>query len=142
VPVYLLDSDTVTGAFRRHPQISHRIATTPPELIWISSIAVEESVGRQINRINSIHSRKEQGLTSACVLLVKLMAHLQKFQILPYSDKAEALYRTWTPQQKRVGTNDCRIAASALVAGFTVVTCNSKDFSRLPDVGYEDWSLG
>lgn len=140
--MYLLDSDTVTGAFRRQPQISHRVATTPREFLWISSITVEESVGRQINRINSIHSRKEQGLTSACVLLVKLMGHLQKFQILPYSDEAEALYQSWTPQQKRVGTNDCRIAASAIAAGFIVVTCNSKDFSRLPGVIYEDWSLG
>ena len=138
--MYLLDSDTVSGAFRGHPQISRKIATTPYERIWISSKVVEESIGQQINRINTLHSQNKPGLTSACTLLVKLMSHLQKFQILPYTDEAEALYKTWTAQQKRVGTNDCRIAASAIVSGLIVVTCNSKDFSRIPGVRYEDWS--
>lgn len=137
--MYVLDNDTVSGAFRGQPQISRRMLATPSARIWISSIVVEESVGQQINRINTLRS-KWQPLGSACRLLAQLMSHLCAFQILPYSDEAERLCKSWTPQQKRVGANDGRIAASALVAGFTVVTCNGKDFSRLPDVIFEDWS--
>ncbi len=65
---------------------------------------------------------------------------LSSFQILPYTDEAEQLYQSWPAKQKRVGPNDCRIAASAIVAGLTVVTCNQKDFSTVPGLVWEDWS--
>ena len=42
---------------------------------------------------------------------------------------------------KRLGTHDCRIAATAIVSGFTVVTCNTRHFQPIPDVQVEDWSL-
>ena len=137
--MYLLDNDTVSGAFREQARISRRLLVTPADQLWISPIVVEESVGQQINRINTLRS-KGQPLGSACRLLVQLVSHLCTFQILPYGDEAERLYKSWTAQQKRVGANDGRIAASALIAGFIVVTCNGKDFSRLPDVLFEDWS--
>ena len=43
-------------------------------------------------------------------------------------------------QVRRIGSQDCRIAASAIAAGWIVVTANQKDFSRIPGVQFEDWS--
>ena len=72
--------------------------------------------------------------------LASLIRSLSTLQILPYTDEAEQLYQSWTAKQKRVGPNDCRIAASAILAGFTVITCNGKDFSTIPGVAWQDWS--
>ena len=73
------------------------------------------------------------------LFLADLIRSLSVFSLLPYTDDAEALYRSWPARQKRVGPNDCRVAASAILAGFTVVTCNGKDFSAIPGVIWEDW---
>ena len=72
--------------------------------------------------------------------LADLIRALSTLQILPYTDEAEQLHQSWTAQQKRVGPNDCRIAASAMLAGFTVITCNGKDFSAIPSIVWQDWS--
>jgi len=69
-----------------------------------------------------------------------LIHSLSAFQILPYTDEAEQLYQSWPAKQKRVGPNDCRIAASAIIAGFTVITGNGKDFSAIPGIIWQDWS--
>ena len=35
---------------------------------------------------------------------------------------------------------DCRLAAHASVVNFTVVTCNTADFQKIPGLRVEDWS--
>ena len=52
----------------------------------------------------------------------------------------EDLYQSWSPAVKRLGTRDCRIAATALVHGFTVVTCNLSHSRPIPGIRAEDWS--
>ncbi len=73
------------------------------------------------------------------------MNALSTFPILSYTDEAENLFLSWTPKQRRIGANDCRIAASAINANLIVVTCNQKDFSAIPGlqsgVNLEDWSF-
>ncbi len=137
--MFSLDTDTVNGIVRRNPHILRRARFVPDAGQWISTIVVEEIVGGQIGRINALRSqRKPFGRESR--FLAELIKALAAFSILPYTDEAEQLYQSWTAKQKRVGPNDCRIAASALLAGFTVVTCNAKDFSTIPGVAWEDWS--
>jgi tRNA(fMet)-specific endonuclease VapC len=41
---------------------------------------------------------------------------------------------------KRIGARDCQIAAIAISLGFTVITRNTRDFQRIPDVKFEDWT--
>ena len=66
------------------------------------------------------------------------------FQILPYTDEADQLYRSWTGKGAGPGQNDWRIAASAVAANMIVVTAD-KGFAKIhqfvPDLNYEDWSL-
>ena len=68
------------------------------------------------------------------------MRDLNWFSILRYDEEADLLYQSWPAHVKRAGTQDCRIAAVALVNGFKVVTANVAHFSKITDQ-YEDWSV-
>ena len=74
-------------------------------------------------------------------LLLKTVRDLQDFQHLLYTAEMEALYQAWPAVVKRVGTHDCRIAATAIIYGFTVVTGNTRHFEAIPGVTVEDWSV-
>lgn len=137
--MYSLDADTVNGIVRGNGHLFQRVRAVPTADRWVSTIVVEETVGKQISHLNTLRSqRKPFGRESR--FLAELVKALAAFQILPYTDEAEQLYQSWPAKQKRVGPNDCRIAASAILAGFTVVTCNGKDFSTIPGLNWQDWS--
>ncbi len=104
-----------------------------------STIVIEETVGKQVSHLNTLRSQRRSSSRESR-FLAELVRIIAAFQILPYTDEAEQLYQSWTAKQKRVGPNDCRIAASAILAGFTVVTCNGKDFSTIPELIWQDWS--
>ena len=137
--MYSLDSDTITGIIRGNTRIAQRVLAVEPAARWVSTIAVEELVGGQIGQINALRSRRRP-LGRESRFLADLIKSLAAFQILPYTDEAEALYRSWSAKQRRIGPNDCRIAASAIFAGFTVITCNGKAFSTIPGLNWQDWS--
>ena len=142
--MYSLDSDTVNGILRGHPNIISRVRAEDPNDFLVCTIVVEELVGKQISRINTLRSQK-QPYGRESEFLAKLIKTLSVFQILTYTDEAEQLYLSWTAKQKRVGPNDCRIAASAITADLVIVTCNQKDFSTIPGVqmgvNLQDWSV-
>lgn len=127
---------------RGHDQIAARVLKTSPNLIWVSSITVEEMLKGSINVINSERSRPKVGIGVAHIRLVNLVKALAKFNLLPYDDNSEVVFKGFTAREKRVGTQDCRIAAIAISQNFTVVTCNRKDFSQISRVKFEDWSIG
>ena len=137
--MYSLDSDTVNGIIKGNATIIRRVRAVNPADRWICTIVIEELLGKQISHINTLRSQRKP-LGRECQFLSDLIKSLSAFQILPYTDEAEQLYQSWSARQKRVGPNDCRIAASAITGGFTVVTGNGKDFSTIPGVVWQDWS--
>ena len=139
--MYSLDSDIVNGVVKGNGVILRRVRSVEPAERWVSTIVVEELVGKQVSHINTLRSQRRP-LGRECRLLADLIGAFSSFQILPYTDEAEELYQSWSAKQKRIGPNDCRIAASALTAGLTVITGNRKDFSTIPGLVWQDWSKG
>jgi len=68
---------------------------------------------------------------------------LEQFESLPFEDDAaEAYGRVRAYLEKRgeiIGPNDLLIASTALAHGVTLVTHNTKEFSRIPELRMEDW---
>lgn len=68
---------------------------------------------------------------------------LGALEILPFETRADAEYGAVRTQLERAGTpigaNDLLIAAQALVLGYTVVSDNDKEFSRVKDLRCENW---
>lgn len=61
--------------------------------------------------------------------------------IIDYTPQIDALVVELRKQGLRIGTQDLRIAASALARGATIVSRNTRDFGQVPGLKIEDWSV-
>ena len=72
-----------------------------------------------------------------------LAQFLAPLEILPYDDNAAQYYgnlRTHLEKQgTTIGSLDMLIAAHALSIACTLVTNNTKEFSRIPNLKIENW---
>ena len=120
---YLLDTDSASLAFNGNKRIRRRVQQASQD-VWLSSIAAEESVRGALNLIHQ--SRDKPGSSFAHNFLIRLLSDICDYPIHPYTEQAALIYASFPAQVKRVGTQDCRIAASAIAAGWIVVTVNQK----------------
>jgi tRNA(fMet)-specific endonuclease VapC len=60
--------------------------------------------------------------------------------VLPFNQRAAAEIDDLKRKRIRIGTQDLKIAAIALANDATVITRNAQDFSRVPNLRFEDWS--
>jgi tRNA(fMet)-specific endonuclease VapC len=76
-------------------------------------------------------------------LSAQLEAVLGALEILPFEKPADASYGSIRGQLERtgkpIGANDLLIAAHALTLGYTVVTDNEKEFSRVKQLSVANW---
>jgi predicted nucleic acid-binding protein len=140
--VYLVDTDSLSRYFRfpdTYPTLRERLEQTDNHLLWISAVTVEEMLQGALAEVKKGQSR--QGGMEAYSRLVQLLRFLNAWQILEFDEIANRLFQAFPASIKRIGANDCRIAASALHHNFTVVTCNLSHYSRVPGIVCEDWTL-
>lgn len=73
----------------------------------------------------------------------QLEAVLGALDILPFEKPADASYGSIRVRLERagnpIGAHDLLIAAQALTLGYTVVTDNEKEFSRVEHLHFENW---
>ena len=137
--MYVLDTNTVSLLLihpSKSPRLVERIRQVPQERLFIT---LEEILRGALSEI-----RKEQQtprLVARYAFFQRLYHALGAFNIRPYEEAADSQYRSMPPEVRCIGSQDCRIAAIAIASGFTVVTANTRDFSRIPSVRYEDWTL-
>ncbi len=140
--MFVLDNDTLTLVLHGNAKIIRRIESVPPYDIWLPAIVVEEQFRGRMAFLNSLSPNRKADslkLPLAYDLLLQTRRHLANYQVLPYTAEMEALYQSWPAAVKRLGTRDCRIAATAIVHGFAVITCNLTHYQPMPDVQMEDW---
>ena len=74
----------------------------------------------------------------------RLDRFLLEFEVLSFDRPAARQYgplrATLQAKGKSIGPMDCLIAAHALSAGATLVTNNTREFSRVPGLDLVDWS--
>ena len=69
------------------------------------------------------------------------LEYFASFTIIDYTAHMDALVIDLRKQGLRIGTQDLRIAALALVQGATIVTRNTRDFIQVPGLMIEDWTV-
>lgn len=128
---YLLDTNIVSDLVR-HPQgqVAQRIRKVGEAQVCTSIIVAAEL------RYGAAKKRSPR-------LSAQLEAVLGALEVLPFETAADAVYgllRTELEQTgKPIGANDLLIAAQAIALGYTIVTDNEREFSRVKNLQRENW---
>lgn len=128
---YLLDTNIVSDLVR-YPQgqVAQRIRQVGEAQVCTSIIVAAEL------RYGAAKKRSPR-------LSAQLEAVLGALQVLPFETPADAVYglvRTQLEQTgKPIGANDLLIAAHAIALGYTIVTDNEREFTRVKNLQRENW---
>ncbi|MCR4764074.1 MAG: type II toxin-antitoxin system VapC family toxin [Lachnospiraceae bacterium] len=131
---YMLDTNMIAYAKNRRPEVVlERLIQHDPSQICISSITMAEL---EYGVHNS--SKPEQNRTA-------LMMFLSGITILPFDSDASFEYGKIRYALKSkgilIGGNDLLIAAHAKSLGLTLVTHNTREFSKVEGLSIEDWCI-
>jgi tRNA(fMet)-specific endonuclease VapC len=130
--MYLLDSNTCIQFLNgKSAHIQRQLRGTKPSDIKLCSIVKAEMWYGA--------SRSKNAATT----LARLETFFEPYESLPFDDAAAAEYGRIRAQLAVAGTpigsNDLLIAAIALARELTLVTHNTREFSRVAGLSIEDW---
>jgi tRNA(fMet)-specific endonuclease VapC len=131
MPRYMLDADTVSYALRGQGQVGARLLEHQPSELCISAITLAElNFGAEAKRSQKIRRAIRRFIRGVAVVPFDEAA-AERFAVV-----AAALARRGQP----IGLYDTLVAAQALCLGLTVVTNNTRHFSRVPSLAIENWA--
>jgi tRNA(fMet)-specific endonuclease VapC len=131
---YLLDTNTCIkySNGRSEPIRQHVESKGSQEIVVCSVVKAELFYGALISR----HSETN---------LAKQRKFLDRFVSLPFHDQAAKEYSQIRVRLERLGTpigpNDLLIAAIAIAHNVTLVSHNTREFSRVEGLQCEDWEI-
>jgi tRNA(fMet)-specific endonuclease VapC len=88
----------------------------------------------EINRRREVHQQ-----IPAYDRLLRLLEFLNAWVIVPFDERAADEALRLRKQRIRIGTQDLKIAAIALVQDALLLSANLRDFGRVPGLRVEDW---
>ncbi len=137
----IFDTDILSDLLTGVPAVVARAATIPLSAQSISIVSVEEVVRGQLNALRTAAAgRGKVPLPRVYDIFQRRFVQLAAYRILTYTPAADAEFTRLRAQKVRIGTQDLRIAAIALVVNATVVTRNARDFTQVPGLSLEIWN--
>ena len=130
--LYLLDTDTCVALLRRNsPSLLKRLQSINPVHLAMSMVTWAE-LQHGVQASNRVEENR------AAVALLG-----QHIKSLDWNHEAAMHYahvrHALKTKGKLIGSNDLLIAAHALSLGATVVTNNTREFKRVPQLSLENW---
>ncbi len=129
--MFVLDTNTLIYFFKGMGKVSQKLLATPPQEIAIPAIVLYE-LEYGIAKSTSPKKRQAQ-LREMCSLIA----------ILPFRSEEARLSASVRAQLEKKGTPigacDVLIAGTALANQGTLVTNNTKEFSRVPKLKIVNW---
>jgi tRNA(fMet)-specific endonuclease VapC len=136
---FLYDTDHLTLLEHGHAPLQHRLAQLSAGVVGISAVTVEEALrsrlGYLARRLDS--TARVRGYT----LLLGTVQLLNQLPQVPFDDRCEMEYQQLRAQRLRIGVQDLKIAAVALVNQLVLLTRNRQDFTHVPGLKVDDWSI-
>jgi tRNA(fMet)-specific endonuclease VapC len=137
--LYIFDTDHLSLYGRKLPALMDRCRQNQVSLVT-TVVNVEEQLRGRLGQVADVADDEvKRGL--AYRWLAETSHLLSLFQVLPYDDRAQSIFRDLKAQRVRVGPQDLRIGSIALGLGGVVLTRNRRDFERIPGLKVEDWAM-
>lgn len=101
------------------------------------------SIGEQLRGLNALigSARSDAELLERYGRMSKKLDTLNGLLILPWSPDASSEFNGLRRRRLRIGTMDLRIASIALTHKATLLSCNLRDFTKIPGLKVEDWLI-
>lgn len=131
---YLLDTNICIYAINgRHPALTERLLSVPPEEIAVSSITLGEL---EYGAAKSNWSERTRNT---------VYTFLANYEILPFDNQDAFAFGEIRARLEAAGTMigilDAMIGAQGVANQLRVVTHNTREFQRIPGVKVEDWTV-
>ena len=140
---YLLDTDHISFLQRRtgseFTNLTARIAQHSPADFALSVISFHEQVLGAHTFINRAQTKTD--VIRGYTLLLETLQGFSTAPVLPFDAGAIAIFDELRTQKIRVSTMDLRIAAIALSQNLVLLTRNVSDFSKVPELVTQDWTV-
>ena len=124
----MLDTDTCVYLIKKAPGLKPQFALQD---CYVSAIVLGEL---EYGVANSAEARREQNRQA-------LLDFISAVQTLPLTESVSEMYGQVRAALKKqpIGPNDTWIAAHALALQLPLVTNNTREFSRVPDLVIDTW---
>jgi tRNA(fMet)-specific endonuclease VapC len=139
VTIWVLDTDSVSLFQREYPPVLQQVQLKNADEIAVTVVTLEEQLRGWLNFLRRASS--EERLIAGYRRLQDSLSYFCNTQLLTFTPAAADCYHTLIQQRIRIGTQDLRIGAIALSINATVVTRNQRDFSQIPGLRLEDWTI-
>ena len=140
--MYVLDTDHMSalewGSGAAGQRLILRLDRLPIGVAVTSIVTFEEQMRGWLSALAQSRVLEEQVETYR--RLKRMLNNYLKVDVLEFDSRAAAEFQRLQRLRVRIGTMDLKIAAIALANDATVLTRNVKDFSRVPDLRFEDWT--
>ncbi|WP_394795214.1 type II toxin-antitoxin system VapC family toxin [Armatimonas sp.] len=140
--MYLLDTDHISLIDRAGDEgqrIIHRLAGLPEEEVAVSVVSYEEQTRGLLAQVARIRAVDQQ--VAWYERMERLLHFYSAMPLVSFDSLVVNQFQTLWVQRIRIGTMDLKIAATALAHNATLLTRNTQDFSKVPGLLVEDWSL-
>ena len=131
---YLLDTDIVSLYAREHDAVSERLTQQTLDSLAVSSLTLMEI---EFGFAKNPASRHKFG-TRIFDLIAEIM-------VVPFANTEARVTATIRAELERtgqpIGKYDVLIAGTALTLGFVMVTANTREYSRVTGLHFEDWGI-
>jgi len=130
--MYLIDTNTCIFLKNKKPvHVLEKLKSVLNQNVFVSSLTIAEM---QFGVYNSQNIEKNR---------ISLTEFLAPFQIIEFDDRDAEYFGKIRAELKQrgelIGPYDMLIAAQAVARKLILVTNNTKEFARVPDLVFEDW---
>ena len=140
---YLLDTDHISFLQRRSSlefsRLALRMAQHPISDFALSVVSFHEQVIGAHSFINRAQTSTD--IVRGYALLSETLNGFVKAPVLHFDIKVIAIFDEMRKQKIHVSTMDLRIASIAISNNLVLLTRNTGDFTKVPSLITEDWSV-
>lgn len=141
--IYLLDTDHVSELQRAtlsSRRLAERLRQIAPDDYGTTIITFEEQIRGRLAQIAATGTGIGFPIVTLYGLLNATIRFYQNIAIWQYTEAAAQQFEALRNTGIRIGTQDMKIACIALVAEATLLTRNTKDFTKVPNLVLDDWT--